>query len=127
MLARLPSSTQSTHTQSAIFFNIVEQIEHFETIPLENPLDKSDDRVPLPINLLARLAFQWPDCLGILKTNENYVFVPLENPLLEALGPEQLTIWVKFYVESEFSGPGAQFLSPDRVFWKNVPYKKFVL
>ena len=26
-----------------------------------NPLEKSDDRAPLPINLLARLAFQWPD------------------------------------------------------------------
>ena len=31
-----------------------------EHIPLENPLEKFDDRVPLPIILLARLAFQWP-------------------------------------------------------------------
>ena len=30
--------------------------------------------------------------------------------------PENKTIWVVFYVESEFSGPRAQFLSPDRVF-----------
>ena len=28
-----------------------------ENYPLENPLDKSDDRVPLPVNLVARLAF----------------------------------------------------------------------
>ena len=27
---------------------------------LEDPLEKSDDRVPLPVNLLARLAFQYP-------------------------------------------------------------------
>ena len=39
--------------------------------------------------------------------------------------PGNKTIWVVFYVESEFSGPRAQFLSPDRVFWKNVPNKKF--
>ena len=39
--------------------------------------------------------------------------------------PGNKTIWVVFYVESEFSGPRAQFLSPDRVFWKNVPYKNF--
>ena len=39
--------------------------------------------------------------------------------------PGNKTIWVVFYVESEFSGPRAQFLSPDRVFWKNVPYKIF--
>ena len=32
--------------------------------------------------------------------------------------PGNKTIWVVFYVESEFSGPRAQFLSPDRVFWK---------
>ena len=28
---------------------------------LENQLEQSDDRVPLPMNLFARLAFQWPD------------------------------------------------------------------
>ena len=33
-------------------------LEHFEEFPLENRLDKCDDRVPLPINLLAQLAFQ---------------------------------------------------------------------
>ena len=35
--------------------------EHVEQFPLENPLEKSDDRAPLPMNLLARLAFQWPE------------------------------------------------------------------
>ena len=35
--------------------------ENVEQIVLENPLEKSDDRVPLPIILLARLAFQYPD------------------------------------------------------------------
>ena len=39
--------------------------------------------------------------------------------------PGNKTIWVVFYVESEFSGPRAQFLSPDRVFWKNEPNKNF--
>ena len=34
--------------------------EHFEQFPLENPLEQSDDRVPLPIDQLARLAFQYP-------------------------------------------------------------------
>ena len=28
-------------------------------IPLENPLEKSDDRAPLPMNCSAWLAFQW--------------------------------------------------------------------
>ena len=50
----------------------------FRTFPLENPLEKSDDRVPL-----------------------------------ETLGPEQLTIWVIFYVESEFQVEHARFLHPE--------------
>ena len=32
---------------------------------------------------------------------------------LEALGPEQFTIWVKFYVESEFQVENIRFLHPD--------------
>ena len=36
--------------------HMFETSEHF---PLENPLDKSDGRVSLPIRLLARLAFQY--------------------------------------------------------------------
>ena len=32
---------------------------------------------------------------------------------LEALGPEQLTIWVIFYVESEFQVENTRFLHPD--------------
>ena len=35
--------------------------EHVEKSPLENPLEKSDGRVPLPINWLARLALQYPE------------------------------------------------------------------
>ena len=34
-------------------------LQHVEQFPLENQLVKCDDRVPLPIDLLARLAFQW--------------------------------------------------------------------
>ena len=33
--------------------------EHVGTFPLENPLEQSDDCVPLPTDLLARLASKW--------------------------------------------------------------------
>ena len=35
-------------------------IDNSENMPLENPLDKSDNRVPIPIIWFARLAFPWP-------------------------------------------------------------------
>ena len=35
------------------------------------------------------------------------------EPLLEVLGPEQLTVWVNFYVESEFQVEHTYFLHPD--------------
>ena len=39
----------------------ISNFKHVENFHLENQLDKSDDRVPLPINLFDRLAFQWPE------------------------------------------------------------------
>ncbi len=42
---------------------------------------------------------------------------PLEDPLAEALGPEKLIIYVKFYVESEFQVENARFLHPDLEHW----------
>ena len=47
-----------------------------------------------------------------IRKNKNGRF-PLENPLLEALGPENLTIWVNFYVESEIQVEHARFLHTD--------------
>ena len=35
-------------------------IHNVEKGPLENPSEQFDDRAPLPINALARLALQWP-------------------------------------------------------------------
>ena len=50
---------------------------------------------------------------------QTFLIIPLDNYFpdiltwLEALGPEQLTIWVKFYVESEFQVENTRFLHPD--------------
>ena len=42
------------------------------------------------------------------------IFENIEQILwLEVLGPENLTIWVKFYVESEFQVENTRFLHPD--------------
>ena len=50
-----PSSGQTIYVNVVRFF-----LGNVRTIALANPLEESDDRAPLPINLLARLAFQWP-------------------------------------------------------------------
>ena len=38
--------------------------------------------------------------------------------VLKALGPEKLTIWVNFYVESEFQVENTRFLHPDLEHWE---------
>ena len=51
------SSTRPEAKRLGGLFKMLEKyiFQMFETFPLENPLEKSDDCVPLPINLFVRI------------------------------------------------------------------------